>query len=126
MLSSARRPRKRQLRHERRKLWPSGPAHPECADGNEGRIAQRYPQAVFEAGLGEDPDGVYLTATVDVQDTTEVFDVVVDRLIDMQVEEGLPIYVVPVQPLERVLEHMRALKHGARLPINWEPTALQP
>ncbi|MBI2861443.1 MAG: hypothetical protein HYX89_01340 [Chloroflexi bacterium] len=63
----------------------------------KGMISQRYPQATFEVGVGEDPEGVYLTATVDVEDTTEVFDVVVDRLVEMEVEEGLPVYVVAEQ-----------------------------
>ncbi len=73
-------------------------------------ISERYPNASFEVSLGEDPEGVYLTASVDVPDTTEVMGVVVDRLIDMQVEQGLPVYVVPVQPLERVLSDLKASK----------------
>ena len=76
----------------------------------KGMITRRYPQATFDVGLGEDPEGVYLTAIVDVEDTTEVFGVVVDRLVDMQVEEELPIYVVTERPLERVLERLRSEK----------------
>jgi hypothetical protein len=70
-------------------------------------IAARFPQATFVIEEGDDPVGTYLVATVDVPDTDEVFAVVVDRLIDVQVEEGLPVYVVVVRPIERVLEYMR-------------------
>jgi len=53
---------------------------------------------------------VYLDATVDVVDTDEVMDVVVDRLLAMQVEEDLPVYVIALRPVERVLEAMRSAK----------------
>ena len=66
-------------------------------------IADHYPEATFTVSEGEDPDGIYLTATVDVEDMGGVVDVFLDRMIDMQIEEGLPIFVVPVRPLERNL-----------------------
>ncbi len=74
-------------------------------------IQHHYPHATFEVGRGDDPEGVYLRATVDVEDTDAVVDVVIDRLIELQVEAELPIYVVPLRPLERVLhtmQHQRA------------------
>ena len=71
-------------------------------------ISSKYPSATFAVTIGEDPEGVYLTPTVDVPDTTEVFDIVIDRLLHYQIDEELPVYVVPVRPLERVLEDMRA------------------
>jgi len=71
-------------------------------------ITQQYPSATFEVTYGDDPDGVYLTPTVDVEDTEEVFDVVVDRLLEMQIDEALPVYVIPVRPLERVIEDLRS------------------
>ena len=73
-------------------------------------IRGRYPNATFQVAPGEDPEGVYLDATVDVVDTDEVMDVVVDRLLAMQVEEGLPVYVIALRPVERVLEAMRSAK----------------
>jgi len=48
------------------------------------------------------PNIVHLYAEVDVEDTDEVLDVVIDRLVDMQAEEGLPIFVIPVQTPERI------------------------
>src|SRR5215213_4864057 len=66
-------------------------------------IAQHYPDATFTVSEGEDPDGIYLTATVDVEDMGEVVDVFLDRMVDLQVEDGLPIFVVAVRPLARNL-----------------------
>lgn len=70
-------------------------------------ILARYPAATFDIDLGEDPDGTWLTVTVDVDDTDEVFDVVVERLLEMQVEEGIPLYVIPVRPIERIIAELR-------------------
>ncbi|MGE0541573.1 MAG: hypothetical protein AB7R89_15470 [Dehalococcoidia bacterium] len=69
-------------------------------------ILARFPDAIFHVYKGDEPCGIYLEATVDVEDTDEVIDTFIDRLVDMQVEERLPVYVVPVQPVERVLELM--------------------
>jgi hypothetical protein len=66
-------------------------------------ILAHYPDATFEIALGEDPEGTYMTVTVDVEDTDEVVDVVVARNLDMQVEEGIPLYVIPVRPIERIM-----------------------
>lgn len=67
----------------------------------EGLIPNRYPESIFVVSRGEDPAGIYLTAIVDIEDTDLVLDMVIDRLLHLQVEEQLPIYVVPVQPLRR-------------------------
>ena len=72
----------------------------------EGLIQSHYPDATFEVAPGEDPEGVYLRATVDVEDTDEVADTIIDRLMEIQVEERLPVYVIPVRPLRRVLEEL--------------------
>jgi hypothetical protein len=71
-------------------------------------IASRYPSATFKVSRGEDPEGIYLTPTVDVADTEEVFDIVVKRLLQMQIDAHLPVYVVPIRSVEHVLEDMRS------------------
>jgi hypothetical protein len=73
----------------------------------EALIRADYPAASFQVGVGEDPEGVYLTAMVDVADTDAVMDVVIDRLLALQIDEGLPIYVIPIEPPERALEAIR-------------------
>jgi hypothetical protein len=74
----------------------------------QGLIAARFPGARFAMEPGEDPPGIYLVATVDVADTDEVLDAVGDRLLALQVEEGLPVYVAPLRPAERVVAELRA------------------
>ena len=71
-------------------------------------IAGRYPSAQFDVYEGDDPEGVRLQATVDIEDLDEVMDGVMDALYDIQVERGLPVYVVTEQPLSRVAEQLRA------------------
>ena len=64
-------------------------------------ISQRYPQASFEVTPGQDdPESVHLVSTIDVEDTDEVLDMVIDRLLELQVEERLPVHVIPVRPFE--------------------------
>lgn len=85
----------------------------------KGLISQRYPGATFEVVEGEDPEGIYLLATVDVEDVEEVLDVVLDQLFTIQVERGLPIYLIPLEPLERVLRESRSPRRPARPRIDW-------
>ncbi len=69
-------------------------------------IAERYLGASFEVANGYDPPGTYLIPTLDVEDTEELFDIIGERLLEMQIEEGLPVYVFPIRPLERVLAEL--------------------
>jgi hypothetical protein len=70
-------------------------------------ITARFPQAVFVVEKGVDPKGIYLVTTVDIADTDEVIAVVGDRLVELQVDEGLPVYVTPLRPTERVIAQLR-------------------
>ena len=83
------------------------PAMEKAVNELKGRISERFPQASFVVEEGFDPKGIYLVTTVDIADTDEVIDVVGDRLVELQVDEGLPIYVTPLRPLERVLTELR-------------------
>jgi hypothetical protein len=69
-------------------------------------ILAHHPDATFVVGDCDGPVGTYLTVAVDVEDTDEVFDVVVERLLEMQVEEALPLYVLTVRPIERVIAEL--------------------
>lgn len=69
----------------------------------QGLIRQHYPNTTFEVVYGDDPIGMYVVATVDVEDTEAVVDVYIDRLLKLQIDAGLAIYVVPLRPLARVL-----------------------
>ena len=86
----------------------------------EDLIRKRYPTASFSVSHGEDPEGTYLTAVVDVADADEVVDVFIERLLELQIEEELPLYVIPVETPERVAraleERRRAMAAGRFLP----------
>jgi hypothetical protein len=64
-------------------------------------IGDRYPDATFDVADGEDPGSAYLTATVDVEDMGPVVDVFLDRLVEIQVDEELPVFVLLARPQER-------------------------
>jgi hypothetical protein len=70
-------------------------------------ITARFPQAAFVVEEGFDPEGIYLVTTVDIADTDEVIAVVGDRLVELQVNEGLPVYVTPLRPIKRVVARLR-------------------
>ena len=77
-------------------------------DELKGLIAARYPDARFEVFEGEDPQGVYLRATVDIEDSSDALVPALDKLHELEVEQGLPIYVVTDQPLKRVTAQLKA------------------
>ncbi len=64
-------------------------------------IRAGYPQATFELVEGEDPPGTRLRVTVDIDDVEPVRQLYLDRLVDLQVEDGIPIYVRTIQPPHR-------------------------
>jgi hypothetical protein len=73
----------------------------------KGVITEHFPHATFVVEEGVDPEGIYLITTVDIADTDEVIELVGDRLVALQVEEGLPVYVTPLRPIERVVAELR-------------------
>jgi len=73
----------------------------------QGLISASFPQATFVVEEGSDPEGVYVVTTVDIPDTDEVIEAIGDRLVALQVDEGLPVYVTPLRPVERVVAQLR-------------------
>ncbi len=66
-------------------------------------VRQRYPTASFEVGPGvDDPEGTFITATVDIDDPDMVTDLTIDRELELQIERGMPVYVIPIRTPERV------------------------
>lgn len=84
-------------------------------------IRQRYPAASFTVTQRQDdPEGIFFTAVVDIDDLDEVTDLVLRRMVDMQLDEGLPIYVVAEWPAERIRVYLRqqtTQRAGVRLPV---------
>lgn len=62
----------------------------------QARIQVVYPEATFMVSLGEDPVGIYLDAYTDAPDGFAVLDLVSDWLVDLNVNEGLAIHVIPL------------------------------
>ncbi len=81
----------------------------------QGIIQARYPAATFVTFRGEDPDGMYLEATVDIDDPDDVVDLVIDRLVELGDDE-IPVHVIPVQPWERVEQQLRDHPHRWHTP----------
>jgi hypothetical protein len=65
-------------------------------------IRARYPTASFTTFHGEDPEGLYLRAAVDLDDPDEVMDLAIDRLMLYQLEQELPVYLLPVRSDARI------------------------
>src|SRR5262245_11109544 len=91
---------------------PLPPAMEKAVNELKGAISERFPQASFVVEEGFDPMGIYLVTTVDIADTDEVIDAVGDRLLELQVDEGLPIYVTPLRPIQRVVAELRKQKQA--------------
>ena len=73
-----------------------------------GAISERYPDATFEVLRDpEEPENIDLLTTVDIEDPDEVLDLVIDRLVDLQVDERIPVHVIPVRTPERILTELR-------------------
>lgn len=88
--------------------WEADPRIQAALAQLQERLQAQYPQATFSIVHGDDPEGVYLVVTVDIEDTDAVLDVVIEDLFHLQVEELLPVYVIPALPLTRVAEQLRA------------------
>jgi hypothetical protein len=77
-------------------------------------LRQRYPDASFRVALSpENPETVLLKPVIDVEDRDEVMDVVIDRLVELQSVEQLPLFVVPVRPKERNEAIRQAMQEAA-------------
>jgi hypothetical protein len=79
------------------------PRRQEALTELKGIIHKRYPGASFAVRQGiEDPDETWLTTRVDVEDPDEVMDLVIDRLLELQLDEGIPVHVLPLRTPERI------------------------
>ncbi len=91
----------------------------------KGLVRQHYPDASFRVTRSpEDRRVIDLMATVDVPDTDAVMDVVVDRVMQFQIEDRLPLHVIPVRPRERALAMSRAQEKERKQRV--QPPAPQP
>ena len=67
-------------------------------------IRRRYADAQFRVTRGDEyPAIVHLTTIVDLDDPDEVVGLVIDRMNQLLVDEGLPIFVIAIRTPERVV-----------------------
>jgi hypothetical protein len=62
----------------------------------QARIRAVYPDATFRLVEGEDPIGLYLEAYTDAEDAFTVLDLVSDWLVDLSVNAGVHLHVIPL------------------------------
>lgn len=76
-------------------------------------ISASYPETTSVVDREQTAGTVCVTPIVDVDDPDEVIDCFIDRVLTFQVDEGLPLHVVPVRaPARRGLLH--AASRGER------------
>jgi hypothetical protein len=74
-------------------------------------VRERYPDATFRLTRSpEDRRIILLKPIVDIEDRDEVMDAVIDRLVELQSEEQLPIFVVPIRPQARSAAIRQAMR----------------
>ena len=77
-------------------------------------LRQRYPDATFRVARSpENPETVLLKPVVDVADRDEIMDVVIERLVELQSDEQLPLFVVPVRSTSRNEAIRQAMQEAA-------------
>lgn len=80
-------------------------------------IRGRYPKASFRVVQSPDEGrAIHLVTTVALEDLDQVMDVVVDRMMELQIEDKLPLQVVPVRPrqlTEKLIREQRLQPHRA-------------
>ncbi len=87
-------------------------------------VSARYPDATFRVSRSlESPRIVHLMTTVDVDDRDQVMDVVIDRMMELQIKERLPLFVIPVRPRER---NLALLQEQARTTTSLPPRVVRP
>ncbi len=80
----------------------------------KGLVRERYPDATFQVTRSpEDQKTILLKPVVEIDDRDEVMDVVIDRLVELQSEQQLPLFVVPTRPQARRDAIRRTMKHSA-------------
>ncbi len=81
-------------------------------------IQRHYPGAAFRLSHGDDPEGIWLTVSVDIEDPDVIVDLIIDRLLTLQIDDELPLYVLPVRSPDRVAEMMERRGRGITRPVS--------
>jgi hypothetical protein len=84
----------------------------------KGMITTNYPSATFAVAPGiDEPHSINVLATVDVDDPDEVLEKVLDRVVALSVEEGVPVHVVALRTPERIAVYRRTVRRKRMSPL---------
>lgn len=65
-------------------------------------VKHAYPNASFAVEPAEDaPEITHIVATVDIDDPDLVVDLVIDRMLELQIDEGIPVHLIPIRTPQR-------------------------
>lgn len=81
-------------------------------------ILKRWPDVTFSIHRGPDnPNGIHMDVFVDEEDPDVVLEGgLTDRLVDILVDDGIPLHVIPLHTHERALAAYAAYKERQRNP----------
>src|SRR5687767_9484039 len=72
-------------------------------------IIECYPTTTFDVvPATDDPESIHVIATADVDDTDEVGDLVLDRVVSLIADEGIYVHVIPLRTPERIQAALEA------------------
>ena len=95
--------------------FPRDPRMEHAISELQEQIRGKYPSTRFGVQQGiDDPEETWLVATVDIEDPDEIVDLVIDRLLELQIDEQVPLHVLPVHTPERVAQ---TLSRQHRAPV---------
>lgn len=97
-------------------LRPVGPRMQAAIAELQALILDRFPDTTFDVGEADEHGVVFVRAVVDVDDPDEVTAIFIDRMVDLLVEDGLPVYVVPVRTPAREAVERRRQQEARALP----------
>lgn len=84
-------------------------------------ILKRWPDVTFSIHRGPDnPIGIHMSVFVDEEDPDVVLEGLTDRLVDILVDDGIPLHVIPLHTPERALAAYAAYKERERNPWSGE------
>jgi hypothetical protein len=116
----------------RKKIWDERTQL--AIDEVQAVIKAAFPEAEFQVHRGGNPEGIYIPAYAKADNGFDVLNLIGDRLVDLCVEEGLGIYVVPLLKAEpcfythgassswrpkRASTSLVSLLHGYRAGLYW-------
>jgi len=88
-----------------------GPRRQQAVNELIGLIRAHYPDASYAVGPGQDdPWSTYITAMVDLDDPDVVTDLTIERELELQIEVGIPVYVIPIRTPERAAKVLRQME----------------